>query len=170
MYEKVYYQYTPSRLPVCTLPAHGLLHIADDILNAGPAWCYWNFVTERFCGFLTCSSKTRKNSYASFARRLREVAQLNQIKHVFHLSKGLDLLLMGDDALTGHQSSGYPDVCLLTPRSKGPISSAIQRALARHPLVSFKISSISEATRLIPPQVTSWGKLRYLGGGDTIHS
>ncbi|KAL0571931.1 hypothetical protein V5O48_010032 [Marasmius crinis-equi] len=33
-YEKLYYQYKPKRLPVCTLPIHGLLHLADEILKA----------------------------------------------------------------------------------------------------------------------------------------
>jgi hypothetical protein len=54
-------------------------------------WCYWNYVTERFVGFLVRSSKSRKNPYASFARHLREVALNNAIKIKYHLQEELDL-------------------------------------------------------------------------------
>ncbi|KIY62740.1 hypothetical protein CYLTODRAFT_316668, partial [Cylindrobasidium torrendii FP15055 ss-10] len=66
-----------------------LLHIPDDILNAGPLWCYWNFPTERFCGFIVRSQVNRRYPYSSFARRLRDIAQLSQIKLIFHLHSEL---------------------------------------------------------------------------------
>ncbi|KAK1229010.1 hypothetical protein PQX77_007937 [Marasmius sp. AFHP31] len=101
-YERLYYQYTPDRLPTCTLPIHALLHLADEILRAGPVWCHWNFPTERFCGALVRSSKSRKNPYASFARRLLEVACLNQIKVIYDLKDELDLSDARDEAEFGH--------------------------------------------------------------------
>ncbi|KAJ7346051.1 hypothetical protein DFH08DRAFT_633341, partial [Mycena albidolilacea] len=51
----------------------------------GPMWCYWNYVTERYVGFIVRSSKSRKNPYASFARRMREIAQNNAIKVKYQL-------------------------------------------------------------------------------------
>jgi hypothetical protein len=68
-----------------------MLHIPDDILNAGPMWCYWNYVTERFVGLLVHSSKSRKNPYASFARCLRKIAQNYLIKVKYQLHHELDL-------------------------------------------------------------------------------
>lgn len=78
-------------MAVCTLPIHGLLHIANDIRSAGPVWCYWAFVMERFCGSLLPAVKSRKHPYSILAHRIRDVAQLNQLKVVYHLEKELDL-------------------------------------------------------------------------------
>jgi hypothetical protein len=88
------------------LTIHALLHIPDDILNAGPMWCYWNYVTERFVGYLVRSSKSRQNPYASFARRLREIAQNNVIKLKYNLHDELDLSDRHDDELRGE---GFSD-------------------------------------------------------------
>jgi hypothetical protein len=79
-----------------------MLHIPDDILNAGPMWCYWNYVTERFVGYLVRSSKSRKNPYASFARRLREIAQNNLIKVKYQLHRELDLSDRWEEESRGH--------------------------------------------------------------------
>ncbi|KAG1902777.1 uncharacterized protein F5891DRAFT_948301 [Suillus fuscotomentosus] len=35
---RYYYQHDKSRLPACTLPIHGMLHIADDILSIRRDW------------------------------------------------------------------------------------------------------------------------------------
>ncbi|KAJ7277739.1 hypothetical protein C8J57DRAFT_990574, partial [Mycena rebaudengoi] len=66
-----------------------MLHIPDDILNGGPMWCYWNYVTERYVGFIVRSSKSHKNPYASFARRIRDIAQNTAIKVKYHLQQEL---------------------------------------------------------------------------------
>ncbi|KAJ6478355.1 hypothetical protein C8R45DRAFT_756195, partial [Mycena sanguinolenta] len=66
-----------------------MLHIPDDILNAGPMWCYWNYITERYVGFIARSSKSRKNPYASFARRIRDIAQNTAIKVKYNLHREL---------------------------------------------------------------------------------
>jgi hypothetical protein len=79
-----------------------MLHIPDGILNTGPMWCYWNYVTERFVGFLVRSSKSRKNPYASFARRLREIAQNNLIKVKYQLHHELDLSDCHEEESRGH--------------------------------------------------------------------
>jgi hypothetical protein len=88
---RIYYQYNLNRLPVCTLPIHALLHIADDIRRAGPVWCYWAFAMERYCGLLANSSKSRRFPYVSLSRRICDIAQLNSIKVIYGLTKELDL-------------------------------------------------------------------------------
>ena len=35
-----------NRLPACTSQVHLLLHLVDQIKNAGPARCYWTFPIE----------------------------------------------------------------------------------------------------------------------------
>lgn len=100
---RIYYQYNESRLPVCTLPIHALLHIADDIRAMGPVWCYWAFAMERFCGSLLPAVKSRKHPYSSLAHRVRDIAQLNQLKFVFNLAKELDLSEASNVEWTGHK-------------------------------------------------------------------
>lgn len=88
---RLYFQDDMDRLPVCTLPLHYLLHIADNIRKLGPVWNYWAFSMERFCGSLGGSIHSRKHPYASLARRVLELAQLFQLKSVYHLMHELDL-------------------------------------------------------------------------------
>ncbi|KAK0221124.1 hypothetical protein EDD85DRAFT_960290 [Armillaria nabsnona] len=47
-YERIYYQYSPERLSMCTLNIHALLHVADNIEASGPVWAYWAFPMEHF--------------------------------------------------------------------------------------------------------------------------
>ncbi|KIJ07979.1 hypothetical protein PAXINDRAFT_158259 [Paxillus involutus ATCC 200175] len=44
--EFYYYQYDEARLPACTLPIHGLLHVAANIRFCGPVWTSWTFAME----------------------------------------------------------------------------------------------------------------------------
>lgn len=57
---------------------------------------------ERYVGFIVRSSKSRKNPYASFARRMREIAQNNAIKVKYQLHDELDLSEQRTDELQGH--------------------------------------------------------------------
>jgi hypothetical protein len=90
-HRRLYYQYNRSRLPVCTLPVHALLHLANDIRQAGPVWCYWAFAMERFCGMLARSGKSQRFLWASLSYRIHGTAQLNQIKIVYQLDKQLNI-------------------------------------------------------------------------------
>ncbi|KAJ6453297.1 hypothetical protein C8R47DRAFT_997728 [Mycena vitilis] len=166
-FEKYYYQYDPAYLPVCTLTVHALLHIPDDILNAGPMWCYWNYVTERFVGFLVRSSKSRRNLYASFARRLREIAQNNVIKLKFNLHRELDLSDRADDELKGHGLPEYPDIRVLLPHAKGQLPREVRKPLRNYLLRTFDISE-REVDGSIPEVISHWGRISFLGGGDLI--
>ncbi|TFK98718.1 hypothetical protein BDV98DRAFT_493359, partial [Pterulicium gracile] len=62
-----------------------LLHIPDMILRLGPMWTYWNYPTKRFCGFMVRASKSQKNPYVSFVRRMQELLFNNQIKYKYRL-------------------------------------------------------------------------------------
>lgn len=88
---RLYYCYDLSRVSACTLPIHSMLHIPVNVSTMGPLWCYWNFPTERFCGTIVRAVSSRKYPYTSMASRLRDVAQLNQIKLVYGLTRELDL-------------------------------------------------------------------------------
>ncbi|KAJ7364643.1 hypothetical protein DFH08DRAFT_638777, partial [Mycena albidolilacea] len=66
-----------------------LLHIPDNILTAGPMWCYWNYITERYVGFIVHSRKSHKNPYTSFSRCMWDIAQKNVIKVRYNLHQEL---------------------------------------------------------------------------------
>ncbi|KAJ6554783.1 hypothetical protein B0H19DRAFT_948174 [Mycena capillaripes] len=162
-FEKYYYQYDPARLSTCTLTLHAMLHIPDDILNAGPMWCYWNYVTERFVGFLVRSSKSRKNPYASFARRLREIAQNNLIKIKYQLHRELDLSDHREEESCGHTVASY--LCSSPACSRSsctPGSERCPESLAPH--------LDNEVSGCIPEEVSHWGKISFMDGGDKIRA
>ena len=49
-----------NRLPACTSQVHLLLHLVDQIKNAGPARCYWTFPIERLCSEVVGRLESRK--------------------------------------------------------------------------------------------------------------
>lgn len=71
-HKRIYYQGNPKRLPVCTLPIHTLLHLADCIEGWGPVWCYWSYPMERFCGHLKKGAKSGRFPYNSLDHYLIE--------------------------------------------------------------------------------------------------
>lgn len=87
---RIYYQGDPKRLPVCTLPIHSLLHIADCIKGWGPVWCYWSFPMERFCGHLKHGGVTsNRHPYSSLDRYLTDWATLWHIGNVYNIQEKL---------------------------------------------------------------------------------
>ncbi|KAJ7245754.1 hypothetical protein C8J57DRAFT_1082207 [Mycena rebaudengoi] len=184
LYEKYYYKYEPSRLPVCVLTLHAMLHIPDDILNSGPMWCYWNYVTERYVGFIVRSSKSRKNPYASFARRIRDIAQNTAIKVKYHLQQELDLSDRRDELQRRRHfaecellklgsslpsTCADPDISVLKPNIVGTVVPQVRNAVKNFILRSFDVSA-DEADGFLPEKVSQWGKITFLDGGDTIRA
>ncbi|KAJ7206889.1 hypothetical protein GGX14DRAFT_366816 [Mycena pura] len=162
-YEEYYYQYDSSRYSTCPLTIHALLHIPDDILRTGPMPCYWNYITERFVGFVVRSSKSRKNPYASFARRMREIAQNAAIKVRFHLQDELDLSDAGDEDRNGRLVIGCKcsASCL-------PLTPQLRRQIENYILRHFDVSP-DQVKACIPETVTHSGKVSFrLSGGDKI--
>ncbi|KAF7325517.1 hypothetical protein MKEN_00400800 [Mycena kentingensis (nom. inval.)] len=171
-YERYYYQHNVSRLRACPLTVHALLHIADNILNAGPMWTYWNYITERFVGYLVRSSKSRKNPYASFARRLREIAQNSAIKVRYHaggLREELDLSNRREEDTIGHSVASYPGIRVLYPRAEGPLERGALKAARNHLVRTYQLTE-AEARDCVPENVVHWGKISFLNGGDKMRA
>lgn len=85
-----YYQFMEDRLPVCTLPIHGLLHVADDIKNCGPVWIHWTFFLEWYCQLLKTSLKSHRHPWSNLANRVVQLAYLSQINMKFYLADELE--------------------------------------------------------------------------------
>ena len=90
---RIYYQENPKRLPVCTLPIHTLLHIADCIEGWGPVWCYWSYPMERFCGHLKHGGAASKRfPYKSLDRYVFDWTVLWHLGSVYDIR---DMLKLG---------------------------------------------------------------------------
>ncbi|KAJ6459013.1 hypothetical protein C8R45DRAFT_913204 [Mycena sanguinolenta] len=168
-YEKFYYQYEESRLCACTLPVHALLHIAQDIRNMGPMWCFWAFVMERFCGSLVPAVKSRKHPFASLAHRIRDVAQLTQIKLLYGLTAELDLSPSKEMVETRFASDDYPDLRMVYPYRTIAIDVSLRNKIAAYLTTNYEISR-PQALKYLPAELSLWGKLKMPGGGDLIHA
>jgi hypothetical protein len=147
-------------------------------------WCYWNYVTERYVGYLVRSSKSRKNPYASFARRLREIAQNNAIKVKYQLREELDLSSRREEDEHGHclpecrfsvlasylaNFCSDPDIFVLHPRAFGPLTVQVQKAIKNYLLRTFEVTEV-DVGGCIPDDVTHWGKISFMDGGDKIRA
>lgn len=88
---RYYYQYSPERLSTCVLTVHALLHVADSIEAMGPAWAYWAFPTERFCGILQRHVKNRRYPFASLDTFAVASARLSHIGVRFDITQLLSL-------------------------------------------------------------------------------
>ncbi|KAG9087021.1 hypothetical protein FRC06_002771 [Ceratobasidium sp. 370] len=86
-YERIYYQHNPGRLQACNVNVHYLLHIVDSIEFAGPPSCYWSYVMERFCSFVGYAVKSRQDPFSNISRRVRDMAQLQMLGHLYDLRK-----------------------------------------------------------------------------------
>nr|GAT49353.1 predicted protein [Mycena chlorophos] len=128
-FEKYFYQYKPHRLSTCVLTIHALLHIPDNILNAGPM----------------CMIKLR-----------------------FGLRHELDLSDRREEDCAGHTVNHYPGICVLRPHLRAAvIKPAVRKAIERYLLLSFEVDAAQAAT-IIPEELSHWGKISFLNGGDKM--
>ncbi|QRV85537.1 Transposase family Tnp2 protein [Ceratobasidium sp. AG-Ba] len=170
-YEELYYKKSRNRLRACTLPVHALLHIADDIETAGPIWCYWAFPMERYCGSLSRASISMRFPYASLDRRVRQIAQLAQIKNIYGLREELRLDPQRTTIVEGTVYAGQPRLVFAHPRrdnvlnvsTKQKVAAFIGAHLEIHPTV---VSRVIERRPFV-----LWGRMQQIdhnGGGDLV--
>lgn len=76
---RFYYQFDKTRLSVCTLTIHGLLHICDNIRFCGPEWTTWTFWMERYCGRLQAGLRCHAHPWTSLNNRVLHKAHLEVI-------------------------------------------------------------------------------------------
>jgi len=106
---RYYYQYEEDRLPACTLPIHGLLHLASDIRYCGPVWTTWVFYIERFAGMLQAAVKSRVQPWTNLSRRNLHLAYLAQLTVKYDLDEELMLSNDANDGRLKRNESRYPE-------------------------------------------------------------
>ncbi|QRV82351.1 Transposase family Tnp2 protein [Ceratobasidium sp. AG-Ba] len=170
-YEELYYKKARDRLMACTLPVHALLHIADDIETAGPVWCYWAFPMERYCGSLARASINPLLPYSSLDRRVRQIAQLAQIKNIYGLREELRLDPQHTTVAHGTIYPGQPRLVFTSPRRQEPLRTAVEQKVAAFVGAYLQIDPaiVLEVIELRP--FVQWGRMQQIdhnGGGDLI--
>jgi hypothetical protein len=88
-----------------------MLHIADAIEWTGPVWTAWAYPTERFCGKLQRAVKGRRFVWASIDRYVLHTAQLQHIKHRFHLPDNFGLRIPVPDPGLEHVGACALTLC-----------------------------------------------------------
>ncbi|KAI0646642.1 hypothetical protein C8Q79DRAFT_908784 [Trametes meyenii] len=165
-YEELYYQFDVTRLSTCLLVVHGLLHIVDDILYAGPGWATWTFFMERFCGHLKRALRSRAYPWSHLDRRVANIAHLAHLRARYDLEEELDffirllLMVLLIDPLTYLHAP-----CL----SKYQPGQDIRRHVAVY-LAGVVGGQVSRIVQALPEIMPAWGKLRIGHGGDSMRA
>ncbi|KAG1744422.1 hypothetical protein EDB19DRAFT_1894563 [Suillus lakei] len=95
--EWYYYQHDESRLPACTLPIHGMLHIADDIRQCRPVWTTWTFFLERYCQKFKTALKSRVQPWGNLNKEVLYTAYLQQMVLRYDVQEEVSLILPDND-------------------------------------------------------------------------
>ncbi|KDQ12217.1 hypothetical protein BOTBODRAFT_34816 [Botryobasidium botryosum FD-172 SS1] len=123
---------------------------------------------ERFCGSLLPAIKSRKHPFSSLNHRVRDVAQLSQLKLIYSLTEELDLSERREDESAGTQYGGYPGYIMLSPRERSVQLDTVTRTrIASYIEISYGLSK-SAALKCVPAAIEQWGRFRQPDGGDTI--
>ncbi|CUA76247.1 RNA-directed RNA polymerase L [Rhizoctonia solani] len=171
-FERLYYRHSASRLRVCTLPIHSLLHIADDIETMGPVWCYWAFPMERFCGALVRANLNPRFPYASLDRRVLEVAQLAQIKLMYSLFETLDLGDRKHAMATGTRYPEYPRCIFVRPHRSLTATNSLAKHIGKYLGALYGVNPTDIERRTRGLELDVWGKMQQttdMEGLDTIN-
>ncbi|KAF7347089.1 hypothetical protein MVEN_01462900 [Mycena venus] len=171
-YETLYFQKDVSRMSVCPLTVHALLHIAAGIKFCGPVWCYWAFPMERYCGSIQPGIRSRRFPWASIDRYVLEIAQLTQIQTLYNVVDELALRTPRGVVQGSLSDPSYPSCILLPPKSptrpeRNQITS-IAAALSTR--TGATMTQVNAALRTAV--IEEWGKVRRIDSeaGDTMRS
>ncbi|KAG2120142.1 hypothetical protein DEU56DRAFT_692461, partial [Suillus clintonianus] len=172
-FNRYYYQYKCERLSVCTLTAHGLLHVADGIRDCGPVWCTWSFYMERFCHVLQSGPRSVQQPWSHLNNRLLHMTYLEQLAARFDLEDELQAVNehIGDGPI-GYERSypEYADYVLRPPYTNIPhMSQDLERRLAIY-FSQVLGKRTTEVTTHLGLSVLSTGKFRIRHGGDSFRT
>lgn len=194
-YEEFYYQYDATRLPACLLVVHGLLHIVDDIVEAGPIWSTWTFFMERFCGHLKRALRSRTQPWTHLDRRVVNIAHYAHVRAKYDLPE-LSTPLRADKlpgpsesecVIPGCESSlaslPYLVLVILTDALQDPLSylrrpcidtyspgDDIRRRIAKYMVSIMGRGTRAQFVQALPTIIPAWGKVRIGEGGDAIRA
>ncbi|KIL55189.1 hypothetical protein M378DRAFT_53490, partial [Amanita muscaria Koide BX008] len=157
-YEKLYYKRDPLRVATCPITVHALLHIAPSIRAMGPVWAYWAFPMERYCGTLGPIIKSRRHPYKSIDHYVTACAQLTQTKLLYNVQ----------ELSFKRPNSSY---VLTSPKRTSVLKPALWEKFTAAVATRFTMGAKDIRNFFPKPlEVVEYGRLRRLGGGDTIQA
>ncbi|KAF9219821.1 hypothetical protein BS17DRAFT_854111 [Gyrodon lividus] len=173
-YEEYYYQYDEERLSTCTLPIHGLLHVAAGIRFCGPVWTSWTFSMEHFCGFLQAGLRSRCFPWSNLNKRILHLSYLSQLKVKFNLRDELEELaqLRRNIEFSRNECkyAGYPQHIFSSPfMSNFQPDDEMRRQIAvylRQVIGGRQDQIIATLPRVMP----LWGKVQLCDGDDRLRT
>ncbi|KAJ7853187.1 hypothetical protein B0H14DRAFT_3655388 [Mycena olivaceomarginata] len=106
------------------------------------------------------------------AHRLRDVAQLNQLKPIYGLSDELDLSDSHEEDRTGVRLPDYPDFVFIYPQDPGyTLDLSLRKRIATYLSTNYADNvHPRELLHFVPDRVHVYGKVKFVGGGDMVHS
>ncbi|KAG8795320.1 hypothetical protein FRC12_016052 [Ceratobasidium sp. 428] len=122
------------------MPVHALLHIADNIEQMGPIWCYWNFAMECFCGALV---RARESNWFPFSSLNRH-----------------DLHTRWTNITTGTRYEDYHDHVFVGPCKARVLPMDVRNRVAKYlgAYVGVPLPLVCRA--LNEQQLVQWGKVQ----------
>ena len=173
---RIYYQDNSQRLPVCTLPLHALLHIAQGIRHCGPVWCYWAFPMERYGGHEVKPGITsRRFPYSSLDQYLLQKTRLRQLGIIYNISEQLSLEEPKEEFspqfpeckvlvfLKLYFSLSYLDPSFEFSSAKNiPLEPKLQRSIERALASRFQVERKVIQKLLKLGEVQQWGRVRVI--------
>lgn len=184
----LYYQYSDKRLPFCTSNVHGLLHLAQYIRESGPLHCFWNYITERACGFVARLVTSRLHPYGTLNQAIKRRAQLMQVINKYDLVNTVDFFHDNsrDDAETSRfewKIPGCEHTCLVVALAlthalivddatvlRAPVTRnfipdrSLREKVAKYFVNVFTLKSWTQIMRYLPKVMVRYGKIRRIGG------
>lgn len=79
-FETLYYRCEASRISVCRINTHFLLHLADYVQDCGPACYWWQYTMERFCGIIKPMARSKSQLNSSLTNALIKAELINHAR------------------------------------------------------------------------------------------
>ncbi|KAG2039923.1 hypothetical protein BDR03DRAFT_1035314 [Suillus americanus] len=172
-FECYYYQFKEDRLAVCTLPIHGCLHVAKDLRMCGPAWVHWTFYVEQYCLHLRTGLRSRWHPWSGLSHVVLYTAYLSQLSVKFDLQdelKDLNPCHRRRELENECSFENYPEIVLRTPcRSSYTPDEDTHKRIG---VYLFRVlgGRRDDLALHLPAVMPLWGKMRIIGGGDSIRT
>ncbi|KAL1694099.1 hypothetical protein GGG16DRAFT_47889 [Schizophyllum commune] len=171
-FERLYYQYQPERVSICTINIHALLHIADSIEAMGPVWTYWAFPMERYCGKLQRMMRSRRFPWSNLDAQVLANAQLDHIKLRYNIDQELSLKPAKAETVRGQFSHRDYESYVLLPKClpSSTITPTMADRIVAHLATRYDMTKHDVSTVFSTEYVTQYATVRRLEGGDEMHA
>jgi hypothetical protein len=139
---------------------------------------------ERYCGKLLPAIKSQRFPYSNFSNRICDVALISALELIYNLDLSFKVWrplakktfstpecesFQPFIALLQFKHSTDPKSVLLPPHKILDVPAALANKVAISLATCYGIT-VATARKYIPAQLSQWGKVSRLEGGDTIHA